>query len=109
MSKKQRDKYKLLKSTEMAQTMKACYEDAVRLRGFNPLTDPDLIYLKGVMEARKMNAVAAAMIIIKHTAGSNDKKTAQATFRNVLAAAFYLISVQPPPTHENDSTPPAQA
>lgn len=103
------DKYKQMKSKELARTMQACYEDAVRLRGFNPLTDPDLIYLKGVMEARKINPVAAAMVIIEHTAGSNDKKTAQATFRGVLAAAFYLLAVQPPPTHDNDSTPPAQA
>lgn len=108
MSKKQRDKYKLLKSTEMAQTMKACYEDAVRLRDFNPLTDPDLAYLKGVMEARKINAVAAALVIIEHTAGSNDKKTAQATFRNVLAAAFYLMVVNPAPNGK-DSNPTAQA
>lgn len=89
------DKYRKLKASEIVTTMRACYEDAVRMRGFDPLTDPDLAILHEAMRLQQLNPVQAAMAIIEHAGGSNDKKTAQATFRGVLAAAFYMMVVAP--------------
>jgi|JI10StandDraft_1071094.scaffolds.fasta_scaffold482600_3 hypothetical protein len=89
------DKYKEFKAKEMASEMKACYEDAVRTRAFDPYSNIRTARIRAHMATNQCNAIAAMVHLIRGLGEWTDRKAAQEAYRDLMASAYFIHDVEP--------------
>lgn len=91
------DAYTMMKVAEMASEMKACYEDAIRVNGFDPSTNYWTLMMRATMVEHGIPAITSLTKLIPLLSDMDDAAAAQRDYREIMASAYYIAMVEGAP------------